>query len=94
MMFLKGDCHFLCLSALRTRQSFALAEPIWLNYKIDFIDNLHECGISDLVQAASAIGKRQSCVIVIGYNPGLITTLSWCLADAEFTAGCYNTYAD
>ena len=56
--FLQGGCHVVYSLAPRARQTFALAEPIWSNCKMDFIDNHYECGIPELVQDERAIRNR------------------------------------
>ena len=86
--FVKRVCHVLCSTALRTRQTFVLAESCWPAFKAEFIDKLYESGVSELVQTARATENRQACLIVIGHNPGLITFLGWCLANAEVTTDC------
>ena len=85
---MEGDCHLLCSTALRTRQTFALAQFYRPAYKVDFIDKLYEFGVLELLQTVRTTEHGKACLVVIGHDSGLITFLNWCLAASEVTAAC------
>jgi len=88
--YLAGGAVVLCSPALRTKQTYELAKPVWPDCDSRFINSLYECGTADLVAAVRQVEVEAVNVVVIAHNPGLVMFLNWCLAEAEVTADCFH----
>lgn len=82
---ISNETGIICSPAIRTRESLALAQPLWPECKTVFDERVYEAGISQLLDSLQDYGEHSS-VVIIGHNPGLVMLLNLLLLDGSRTS--------
>jgi len=81
--FISGLCHCVCSSALRTRQTLALALPSWPEIQVSYSDPLYAAGYEKIADIVLSCPPEIDTIILVGHNPGISAFLNLALHPDE-----------